>query len=124
VEEARRKRFLLLLGKPLQKKTVTPICCDHIFEDVISLYTAFESLPQHELIVKFEGEMGVDSGGLTKGMFEAFWQEAYVIVITWARGICLIYMPKPEGHRPVGEDIYIRQIPIAHVISNIFHLGT
>jgi len=67
------------LGKPLQKKTVTPICCDHIFEDVISLYTAFESLPQHELNVKFEGEMGVDLGGLTEGMhmFKAFWQEAY-----------------------------------------------
>jgi len=43
----------------------------------------------------------------------------YVIVITWARGICLIYMPKPEG-----GGIYIGKIPIAHVISNIFHLGT
>ena len=40
----------------------------------------------------------------------------YVIVITWARGICLIYMPKPEG-----ADIYIRKIPSAHVITNIFH---
>jgi len=30
----------------------------------------------------------------------------YVIVITWARGICLIttynYMPKPKGHRNEG----------------------
>jgi len=32
--------------------------------------------------------------------------EVYVIVITWARGICLICMPKPEGHRPEGEGIY------------------
>ena len=40
----------------------------------------------------------------------------YVIVITWARGICLIYMPKPEG-----TGMYIRQIPSAHVISNIHH---
>ena len=45
----------------------------------------------------------------------------YVIVIPWARGICLIYMPKPEGRRPEGAGIYIRQIPSAHVITNIFH---
>jgi len=48
----------------------------------------------------------------------------YIIVITWARGIYLIYMPKPEGFRLDGKGIYNRQIPIAHVISNIFHLGT
>ena len=40
----------------------------------------------------------------------------YVIVIPWARGICLIYMPKPEG-----TGIYIRKIPSAYVITNIFH---
>ena len=45
----------------------------------------------------------------------------YVIVITWARGICLIYMPKPEGRRPEGAGLYIRKIPSAHVITNIFH---
>ena len=45
----------------------------------------------------------------------------YVIVIPWARGICLIYMPKPEGRRPEGAGIYIRKIPSAHVITNIFH---
>ena len=44
----------------------------------------------------------------------------YVIVITWERGICLIYMPKPEG-----AGIYIRKIPSAHVITNAKqkHLG-
>jgi len=26
------------------------------------------------------------------------------MVIIWARGICLIYMPKPEGRRPEGND--------------------
>ena len=45
----------------------------------------------------------------------------FVIVIPWARGICLIYMPKPEGRRPEGAGIYIRKIPSAHVITNIFH---
>ena len=45
----------------------------------------------------------------------------YVIVITWAQMICQIYMPKPEGHRPKGAGIYIRQISSTHVISNIYH---
>jgi len=47
----------------------------------------------------------------------------YAIVITWARGICLIYMPKPTGCRYKDKGIYIKQIPIAHAISNIFHFG-
>ena len=52
--------------------------------------------------------------------FETILQNNYVIVITWARGIRLIYMPKPEGHRSKGAGIYIRQIPRAHVISSIY----
>ena len=28
---------------------------------------------------------------------------------------------EPEGRRPEGEGIYIRQIPIAHVINNLYH---
>ena len=35
-----------------------------------------------------------------------------ILVITWALGIFLIYMPAPSG---LG--IYIRQIPRAHVIT-------
>ena len=31
------------------------------------------------------------------------------------------YIPEPEGCRPEGKGIYIRQIPIAHVISSIYH---
>ena len=46
----------------------------------------------------------------------------YVIVIIWAGGIFLIYMPKPEGHRLKGADIDIRQIPSAHVITDIYLL--
>ena len=34
----------------------------------------------------------------------------YVIVITWALGICLIYMPKLKGNRPKDVGICIRQI--------------
>ena len=33
-----------------------------------------------------------------------------------------IYMPRPEGHMPKGAGIYIRQIPSAHVITNICHV--
>ena len=32
-----------------------------------------------------------------------------------------IYMPKPEGRRPECVGIYIRKIPSAHIITNIFH---
>ena len=34
-----------------------------------------------------------------------------ILVITWALGIFLIYMPTPSGLWPSGLGIYIRQIP-------------
>ena len=39
-----------------------------------------------------------------------------ILVITWALGIFLIYMPTP-----LGLGIYIRQIPLAHVITITYH---
>ena len=55
----------------------------------------------------------------------SFFQDlyAYLIVIPWPQGICLIYIPKPKGRRPEGEGIYIRKIPSGHGISNIYHSG-
>ena len=41
--------------------------------------------------------------------------------MTWARGICLIYTPEPEGLWPSGSGVYIRQILIAHVITTMLH---
>ena len=45
-----------------------------------------------------------------------------IFYITSAQGIYLIYIHKPEGQRPQGTGIYIKQIPSAHVITNIYHL--
>ena len=47
-----------------------------------------------------------------------------ILVITWALGICLIYMPAPLplGLWPSGLGIYIRQIPLAHVITITYNL--
>ena len=48
-----------------------------------------------------------------------------ILVIMWARGIFLIYMPVSSGLRPSGLGIYIRQIPRAHVITiNYAHGNT
>jgi len=40
-----------------------------------------------------------------------------ILLITRTIGICLIYMPSPSGLQPSGLGIYIRQIPLAHVIT-------
>ena len=34
-----------------------------------------------------------------------------------------IYALAREGRRPEGTGIYIRQIPLAHIISDIYHLS-
>ena len=80
LEEARRKKFFEQVSADLtvpKTMKVPPIRRSNIYEDVIALYSAFESLPLQQLNVEFEGENGVDFGGLTKDLFEAFWQEAY-----------------------------------------------
>ena len=43
----------------------------------------------------------------------------YLIVVTWARGICLICMPKARGPQARGlrAYIHIRQITSAHVTT-------
>ena len=48
----------------------------------------------------------------------------YISLVTWAIGICLIYMPQPDGRRPEGVGIYIRQIPLAYVITYTYIYGT
>ena len=46
----------------------------------------------------------------------------YVIVITQARVLCLIYTHDARGRAaPEGECVYIRQSTSAYVITNIFH---
>ena len=46
-----------------------------------------------------------------------------VIVVTWARWICLICMPETQGPQARGLKAYvhIRQITRAHVRSNMYH---
>ena len=44
-------------------------------------------------------------------------QKWNILVITWSLGIFLIYIPTPSGLQPSGLGIYIRQIPLAHVIT-------
>ena len=43
----------------------------------------------------------------------------YVMVMSWARVVCLMYAPGAQGHRPEG--VYIRQATSAHGMTNIYH---
>ena len=55
-------------------------------------------------------------------MYVCVYTYIYVIVVTWARGICLICMPKARGPQARrAEGIHIRQITRAHVTSNMYH---
>lgn len=47
----------------------------HIVEDVLSVYRRLNV--SHKLKVQFEGEKGLDFGGLTKDMFSCFWPMAF-----------------------------------------------
>ena len=57
----------------------------------------------------------------TLGRFLECWKWN-ILVITWALGIFLIYMPASLGLWPSGLGIYIRQIPHAHVITITYSL--
>ena len=49
----------------------------HIYDDMIDLFDNPDIVMQHPFRVCFEGEMGVDTGGLTREAFSAFWEKAY-----------------------------------------------
>ncbi|XP_069131679.1 uncharacterized protein [Argopecten irradians] len=50
---------------------------NHVVKDLMDVYGNADIL-QHMLNVSFEGEEGQDAGGLTKDVFTAFWERAYV----------------------------------------------
>ena len=47
----------------------------------------------------------------------------YVIVVSWALVICLICRPKPEGRKPEGVGVHIRQITRAHDTTDMDNAG-
>lgn len=51
---------------------------EHIYSDMMDLFNDPDIAMQHPLRVRFQGEMGVDTGGLTREGFSAFWQKAYL----------------------------------------------
>ena len=53
------------------------LCHAHIYNDMIKLFDSHNVILQHPFRVHFEGEMGIDTGGLTRDAFSAFWEKAY-----------------------------------------------
>ena len=48
-----------------------------IFKTVLSVYEQESVALEYPMYVKFDGEVGVDEGGVQRDMFTAFWEEAY-----------------------------------------------
>lgn len=49
----------------------------NVYEDVIKLYEDEAIVLECPLSIEFEGEVGVDAGGVTRDMFSAFWESCY-----------------------------------------------
>ena len=49
----------------------------NIFEDVIDMYREGDIVGEFPIYIIYEGERGVDEGGVQRDMFSAFWEEAY-----------------------------------------------
>ena len=58
------------------------ICRKNIYEDVMATYqeNAVEILSEFPFRIRYEGEQAVDTGGVSRDMFSAFWDKAYVMV--------------------------------------------
>ena len=69
---------------------------DAIFEDVIALYkdNGNEILEEYPLRIKFVGEKAVDTGGVCRDMFSAFWDRAYEMAFDGASTL----MPAVHPH--------------------------
>jgi hypothetical protein len=47
----------------------------HIYNDMMELSKNTDIVMQHPFRVHFEGEMGIDTGGLTREAFSALWEK-------------------------------------------------
>jgi len=79
---------LYFLGDQKRREFITKKCSrqlgshhtiDHenVFQDVMALFAQDEVLDECSLRIKFATEMGYDCGGVCRGMFSAYWNEAY-----------------------------------------------
>lgn len=50
---------------------------EHVFEDVINLYTSSSVVEEFPCRIQFKGERATDAGGVTRDMFSAFWERSY-----------------------------------------------
>lgn len=50
----------------------------HIYSDMMTLFENPDIVCQYPFWVRFEGEKGIDTGGLTREAFSAFWEKAYL----------------------------------------------
>ncbi|KAK3579566.1 hypothetical protein CHS0354_025235 [Potamilus streckersoni] len=59
-----------------KREKITIIDRSNIVNEVVDLYDKHPSIAMHELRVMFEGEEGLDYGGVTKDMLASFWTAA------------------------------------------------
>ncbi|XP_076089936.1 uncharacterized protein LOC143061965 [Mytilus galloprovincialis] len=72
VEDASLEHLQMLLGDNKE----LPVRRQSILTDVIQAYEDPQLVGQR-LVIRFEGELGQDAGGLTKDLFSAFWDAAF-----------------------------------------------
>jgi len=53
------------------------IDCNNVFNDAINLYKGGEIINECPIFIKFNGEKGIDNGGVQHDMFSSFWEVAY-----------------------------------------------
>ena len=70
LEEERQAIREQFEDRPIQHFTVG---CLNVVDDMLKIYQEQQQICNHEVRVKFDGECGVDAGGLTHELFPVFW---------------------------------------------------
>ena len=65
--------------KTLQEPTVwnRSVRRSNLYEDVLKLYSDETIVTEYPLRIKFEQEMAIDLGGVSRDMVAGFWEHAY-----------------------------------------------
>ena len=91
---------------------------DHIFDDVINLYTRKQGkvLEEYPFTVMFRDEKAVDTGGVTREMFSSFYEKVYLHLFD---GCALLYPAMHAGVDLTAFSVIGTALSHAYIIAGI-----
>lgn len=68
----------------------------NLYKDVLDLYREGDIVGEYPISISFQGELGVDNGGVQRDMFSAFWEQGYSMMLEGATLLTPMIHPQSD----------------------------